>query len=115
MRKLVVSVLLLLCATVSATAAPNIVVILTDDQEDTGSMAYMRKLHSLAERGITFTNSFVNFSLCAPSRSSFLTGEAAHNQGIRSNKAQWAAGPPLGRKKRMIWRCGSRRQAIRLR
>ena len=32
---------------------------MTDDQEDTGSMAYMPKVHALlAERGITFTNSF---------------------------------------------------------
>jgi hypothetical protein len=45
---------------VSATAAsakPNIVVILTDDQDDTGSVAYMPKLYSLiAKHGITFTN-----------------------------------------------------------
>ena len=51
-------------------------------------MSYIPKtLSLLAEHGITFTNSFVNFSLCAPSRSSFLTGQAAHNDGIKSNKA----------------------------
>jgi N-acetylglucosamine-6-sulfatase len=67
-------------------AAPNIVVIMTDDQEDTGSMAYMPKLHALvAEQGLTFTNSFVDLSLCAPSRASFLTGQAAHNTGIKAN------------------------------
>ena len=55
-------------------------------------MAYMRKLHSLAEQGVTFTNSFVTFSLCAPSRSSFLTGESAHNHGIKSNKAEKGGG-----------------------
>ncbi len=78
--------LLLLSSTTLAAAAPNIVVILTDDQEDTDSMAYMPKVHSLlAEHGVTFTNSFVNVSLCCPSRASFLTGQAAHNHGIRSN------------------------------
>ncbi len=86
--RIIAACLLLLCNTTLAAAAPNIVVILTDDQDDTGSMNYMPKtLSLLAEHGITFTNSFVNFSLCAPSRSSFLTGQASHNDGIKSNKA----------------------------
>ena len=77
---------LLLLSSAFASAAPNVVVIMTDDQEDTGSMAYMPKVHSLlAEHGVTFTNSFVNLSLCCPSRASFLTGQAAHNTGIKSN------------------------------
>jgi N-acetylglucosamine-6-sulfatase len=46
----------------------------------------MPKLHRLiAEQGITFDNSFVNLPLCAPSRASFLTGQAAHNHGIKAN------------------------------
>jgi arylsulfatase A-like enzyme len=87
----------LLCALLLSTAAvasPNIVVIMTDDQEDTGSLAYMPKVLSLlADHGVTFTNSFVNYPTCAPSRSSFLTGQAAHNHGIQSNdpggRAAW--------------------------
>ena len=39
--------LLLLISTTASLAAPNIVVIMTDDQEDTGSMAYMPKTLSL--------------------------------------------------------------------
>jgi N-acetylglucosamine-6-sulfatase len=59
---------------------------MTDDQEDTGSMAYMPKLQALlAEQGVTFNNSFVNVPLCAPSRASFLTGQASHNTGIKAN------------------------------
>jgi arylsulfatase A-like enzyme len=73
-------------------AAPNIVVILTDDQEDTGSMAYLPNVQALAAQGVTFKNSFVNFSLCSPSRSSFFTGEAAHNDGIKSNKPNKGGG-----------------------
>jgi N-acetylglucosamine-6-sulfatase len=76
----------------SAAAAPNIVVILTDDQEDTSSMAYMPRVQALAQQGVTFKNSFVNFSLCAPSRSSFFTGQAAHNNGIKSNKPSKGGG-----------------------
>jgi N-acetylglucosamine-6-sulfatase len=78
--------LLLAFMTAASAAAPNIVVIMTDDQEDTGSMAYMPKLQALiAKQGVTFTNSFVDVPLCAPSRVSFLTGQAAHNTGIKAN------------------------------
>ena len=88
-----IALFLLLASANAASTKPNIVVILTDDQEDTGSMAYMPKLHSLlAEHGLTFTNSFVNFSLCAPSRASFLTGQAAHNHGVISNEAMRGGG-----------------------
>jgi arylsulfatase A-like enzyme len=82
------------CCLISASlAAPNIVVIMTDDQDDTGSMAYMPKTLSLiAEHGITFKNSFVNLPLCGPSRASFLTGQAAHNHGIRANSPLDAGG-----------------------
>jgi N-acetylglucosamine-6-sulfatase len=85
-RNLAAAFALLLASKTAVFGAPNIVVILTDDQEDTGSMAYMPKVHSLlAEQGLTFTNSFVNLSLCAPSRASFLTGLSAHNTGIKAN------------------------------
>jgi N-acetylglucosamine-6-sulfatase len=84
--RLLGALLMLLVSTAACLAAPNIVVIMTDDQEDTGSMAYMPKLRNLlAEQGVTFTNSFVDVPLCAPSRTSFLTGQAAHNHGIKAN------------------------------
>ena len=71
----------------AAYARPNFVVIMTDDQEDTGSMAFMPKTLSLvAEHGVTFSNSFVNFPICAPSRASFFPGQAAHNHRITANK-----------------------------
>jgi N-acetylglucosamine-6-sulfatase len=92
MRTLLAAVLLVLCLATGARAAPNIVVILTDDQEDTGSMTYLPKVQALAAQGVTFKNSFVNFSLCAPSRSSFLTGQASHNDGIKSNKENKGGG-----------------------
>src|SRR5215471_16970791 len=80
------ALLLLLASTSAPQAAPNIVVIMTDDQEDTGSMSYMPKTHALlVEKGLTFENSFVNLPLCAPSRASFLSGQSAHNTGIKAN------------------------------
>ena len=83
---------LLLAFNGPALSAPNIVVIMTDDQPIT-SLAYMPKLQSqIAEQGISFTSSFVNLPLCAPSRASFLTGQAAHNHGIRANSPLDAGG-----------------------
>ena len=94
------TVCFLLFSVVTAWAQPNFVVIMTDDQDDTGSMNYMPKVHSvLAEHGITFTNSFVNFSLCCPSRASFLTGQAAHNHGVKSNSWRKGGGWPAFRDK----------------
>jgi arylsulfatase A-like enzyme len=85
---------LLLIVSVSASLAkPNIVVVMTDDQDDTGSMAYMpQTLALIAKHGVTFKNSFVNLPLCGPSRASFFTGQAAHNHGIRANSPLDAGG-----------------------
>jgi arylsulfatase A-like enzyme len=74
----------------AAETQPNIVVIETDDQT-VESMRVMGKVRSLlGTNGATFKNSFVNYSLCCPSRSTFLTGQYAHNHEILDNKA------PLG-------------------
>ncbi len=63
---------------------PNILVIMTDDQRwDT--IKYMANVTKLAGQGITFTNDFVNTPLCCPARSSFLTGEYAHNHHVWTN------------------------------
>lgn len=71
-------------------AAPppaNIVMILTDDQDLLlGSMDYMPQTQALlADRGVTFSNFFVNLSLCCPARASLLRGQYPHNTGILSN------------------------------
>ncbi|MGH2966267.1 MAG: sulfatase family protein, partial [Solirubrobacterales bacterium] len=65
--------------------APNVLVIETDDQT-VEELKVMRSVNSLiGAQGATFTNSFVNYSLCCPSRATFLTGEYAHNHGVWSN------------------------------
>src|SRR5439155_6954337 len=64
---------------------PNVVVIMTDDQ-DVASMRVIPNVQRLiAAQGVTFVNSFVNLSLCCPSRATFLTGQYAHNHGVLSN------------------------------
>jgi N-acetylglucosamine-6-sulfatase len=69
---------------------PNVLVIETDDQT-LASMKIMRTVNArIAEQGVTFRDSFVNFSLCCPSRATFLTGLYAHNHRVRANH------PPVG-------------------
>ena len=71
--------------------APNVVVVMTDDQ-DRGSLRVMRQVRQLiGSRGTTFANSFVTTPLCCPSRATFLTGQYAHNHGVRANKPGYAA------------------------
>ncbi|MGH2965024.1 MAG: sulfatase-like hydrolase/transferase [Solirubrobacterales bacterium] len=66
-------------------AAPNVLVIETDDQT-VESMKVMQNVNSLiGAHGATFANSFVNYSLCCPSRATFLTGQYAHNHGVIDN------------------------------
>lgn len=91
----VLALVLLLFGCISAEAKPNIVIILTDDQNEaltlrndpaTG-LPLLPKLKSLMlDKGIRFTNSFVDFPLCCPSRVSLLTGQASHNHGIKHNE-----------------------------
>jgi N-acetylglucosamine-6-sulfatase len=65
---------------------PNLLVVETDDQT-VQSLRVMDSVQSLlADRGATFSNSFVNFPLCCPSRATFLTGQYAHNHGVRDNR-----------------------------
>ncbi|MGQ0571735.1 MAG: sulfatase family protein [Armatimonadota bacterium] len=74
----------------AAADRPNILFILTDDQ-DVKSIVHMPRLKSLlADRGTTFANFFVTYSLCCPSRASILRGQYPHNHQILSNR------PPLG-------------------
>ena len=72
-----------------ATPRPNIVVVMTDDQtaEEIRFMPQTRALLGAAQ-GTTFSNSFVSFPLCCPSRATFLTGQYMHNHGVDGN------GPP---------------------
>jgi len=69
---------------------PNIVFILTDDQ-DVRSTAHMPQLRAhLAAAGVTFTNFFVTTALCCPSRASVLRGQYVHNHQVYTNR------PPRG-------------------
>jgi N-acetylglucosamine-6-sulfatase len=64
---------------------PNILFVLTDDQ-DLATLADMpNTLNLVGDNGATFDNAFVSDSLCCPSRSTILRGQYAHNTGVLSN------------------------------
>ncbi len=64
---------------------PSILVIMTDDQRLDQMRVLSKTLALLGAKGTTFDNSFVDVSLCCPSRSTFLTGQYAHNHGVLAN------------------------------
>jgi len=81
----------------------NVIVIMTDDL-DTGTLqtaahpptcgipciygfSFMPNYVTFFEQqGIVFTNSFVTYSLCCPSRATFFTGKYAHNHHVENNQ-----------------------------
>ena len=66
---------------------PNILFVLTDDQ-DVDSVAEMPTLDSrLVEKGTTFDRAFATTALCCPSRTSILRGQYAHNHLVWGNLA----------------------------
>jgi N-acetylglucosamine-6-sulfatase len=76
--------------TVLSVAQPNIVFIMTDDQ-DISTIQYMPRVQALlADQGVTFNNSFVTSSICCPSNVTALTGQYTFNHGVLNNL------PPTG-------------------
>ena len=69
------------------TEKPNIVVVMTDDQ-DVASLKYMPRVRKLlTKRGMTFEEQTAVFPLCCPVRASYLSGQTGHNNNVRGNTA----------------------------
>jgi N-acetylglucosamine-6-sulfatase len=66
---------------------PNVVVIDTDDMNVTDLFVMRNTLSLLAAHGTSFSNSYVSYPLCCPSRATFLTGQYTHNNGVNTDKA----------------------------
>ena len=81
------SVLLLSAAVTTAADPPNIIFLLTDDQDVTAkSLNYMPRLGKLMrEEGTEFANFFVPTGLCCPSRATIIRGQYCHNTKIWDN------------------------------
>jgi arylsulfatase A-like enzyme len=68
----------------------NIVVIMTDDQDELSAREMPRLQSLIAAQGVTFQNAIATTPLCGPSRATLMTGRYAHSHGVRGNDA------PLG-------------------
>ncbi len=70
--------------TSSCRKRPNIVFILTDDQDlEMGSIDYMPLLGKyLRAKGTTYERHYCTTALCCPARASILTGKMAHNHNV---------------------------------
>ncbi len=77
---------------------PNILFIVTDDQSladmdaklPNGEYVMKNVRELIKDKGVEFTQSYVSFALCCPSRATTYTGQYAHNHGVLSN--EWPTG-----------------------
>lgn len=72
-------------ASESSGAAPNVVLVVTDDQRADTLDVMPTVREQLAAKGTLFTNGMVPTSLCCPSRASILTGLYAHHTRVYGN------------------------------
>ncbi|XP_037935139.1 N-acetylglucosamine-6-sulfatase-like [Teleopsis dalmanni] len=76
-----------ICAALTPAEKPNILLVLTDDQDVAlGGMMPMKQVQALlGKEGATFNNAFTSSPLCCPSRASLLSGKYAHNHRTTNN------------------------------
>ena len=86
----------------AAPAQPNVILFVTDDQGTLDMNCYGSKdlrtphMDALAQRGVRFTQFYVNAPVCSPSRAALLTGRDHNRAGVPTNVASEAghAGMP---------------------
>jgi N-acetylglucosamine-6-sulfatase len=66
-----------------AANAPNVVVVMTDDQRFDDMAAIPKTRRLIGEAGVTFTRAYVSYPVCCPARATFFTGQYPHNHGVR--------------------------------
>lgn len=67
---------------------PNVLLIITDDHRATGTFRVLPATRSwFVRRGREFPGAFTTTPLCCPARASIMTGQLAHNHGVRTNDA----------------------------
>jgi N-acetylglucosamine-6-sulfatase len=72
-------------AQVVPTTKPNIIVLLTDDQESRSMRVMKITAKKLKRNGVTMKRYYDNFPLCCPARTTLFTGQYAHNHHVLSN------------------------------
>ena len=89
--KLIIGLLLSCVASYVSAQKPNLIIILTDDQgyKDVGfnGSTDIKTPHidRIADQGTRFTNGYVTFSVCGPSRAGLLTGRHQERFGFSFN------------------------------
>ena len=70
-------------------AAPNIVLILTDDMR-ADELRFMPKTRRLLVRqGVRFSHAISPHPMCCPARAELVTGQYGQNNGVRHNTGRW--------------------------
>jgi N-acetylglucosamine-6-sulfatase len=81
---------------------PNVLVIMTDDQ-DPASVSVMKAVErELVAKGVTFANDYATTPQCCPSRVSFQTGQYAHNHGVLDRHPPHGGYPAFAAQPRLI-------------
>lgn len=62
---------------------PNVLIVLTDDQNPNMMSAMPKTLAWLEENGVNYVNTVSTTPLCCPARASVLTGKYAHNHEVK--------------------------------
>lgn len=92
----------LLVPTTSAQRPPNLIVIMTDDQGyndvgfNGGTVIPTPHLDSIARNGVRFTDGYVAYAVCSPSRAAFLTGRYGQRFGYERNPRYQPGNPRSG-------------------
>lgn len=68
---------------------PNILVVMTDDMAASDVALMPQVQRRLADKGTTFDDAIDSFSHCCPARATFITGQYAHNHGVKGNFAPY--------------------------
>lgn len=66
----------------AASTQPNVVFIITDDMTRDQLSRMPTVKAELVDKGMSFTNAFIQDPLCCPSRTSFFRGQMAHTTGM---------------------------------
>ena len=97
------SLILIICSYVKAApSTPNLVIILTDDQgyADVGFNGCKDiptpNIDSIAKNGVRFTDGYVSFPVCGPSRAGLLTGRYQDRFGFTTNPTIDPSNPIAG-------------------
>jgi N-acetylglucosamine-6-sulfatase len=63
--------------------APNVVVVMTDDERWDDMTTMPRTRRFIGDAGVTFRRYFASYPVCCPARATFFTGQYAQNHGVR--------------------------------